>query len=81
MTNTGCLNLRGKDGSQSSITVRCVYLPASFFNACSSDYLCTERLFLQRPFASQMVSSFFLISQLCCWKLGILPFSLSDSLI
>ena len=24
---------------------------------------------------------FFLISQLCCWKLGILPFSLSDSLI
>lgn len=23
----------------------------------------------------------FLISQLCCWKLGILPFSLSDSLI
>ena len=59
MTNTGCLNLRGKDGSQSSITVRCVYLPASFFNACSSDYLRTERLFLQRPFASQMVSPVF----------------------
>ena len=54
MTTAGCLNLRGKDGSQSSITVRCVYLPASFFNACSSDYLRTERLFLQRPFASQM---------------------------
>ena len=59
MTNTGCLNLRGKNGSQSSITVRCVYLPASFFNACSSDYLRTERLFLQRPFASQMVSPVF----------------------
>lgn len=59
MTNTGCLNLRGKDGSQSSVTVRCVYLPASFFNACSSDYLRTERLFLQRPFASQMVSPVF----------------------
>ena len=59
MTNTGCLNLRGKDGSQSSITVRGVYLPASFFNACSSDYLRTERLFLQRPFASQMVSPVF----------------------
>lgn len=59
MTTAGCLNLRGKDGSQSSITVRCVYLPASFFNACSSDYLRTERLFLQRPFASQMVSPVF----------------------
>lgn len=74
MKTIGCLNMRGKDGSQSSITVRCVYLSASFFNACSSDYLRTERLFLQRPFASQMVSPVFLISQLCCWKLGILPF-------
>lgn len=59
MKTIGCLNMRGKDGSQSSITVRCVYLSASFFNACSSDYLRTERLFLQRPFASQMVSPVF----------------------
>ena len=55
MKTIGCLNMRGKDGSQSSITVRCVYLPASIFNAGSSDYLRTERLFLQRPFASCLV--------------------------
>lgn len=74
MKTIGCLNMRGKDGSQSSITVRCVYLSASFFNACSSDYLRTERLFLQRPSLLKWFLLFFLISQLCCWKLGILPF-------
>lgn len=59
MTTAGCLNLRGKDGSQSSITVRYFYLSAPSFNACTSYSLRTERLFLQRPFASQMVSPVF----------------------
>lgn len=55
----GCLNMREKDGGQSSVTVGYFYLSSPFLHTCASDYLCTERLFLQRPFASQMVSSFF----------------------
>lgn len=55
----GCLNMREKDGGQSSVTVGCVYLPVSFFNACTSDYLRTERLFLQRPISPQMASRCF----------------------
>ena len=59
MTTAGCLNLRGKDGSQSSITVRYFYLSAPSFNACTSYSLRTECLFFQRPFASQMGSPVF----------------------
>ena len=51
--------MREKDGGQSSVTVGCVYLPVSFFNACTSDYLRTERLFLQRPISPQMASRCF----------------------
>lgn len=55
----GCLNMREKDGGQSSVTVGYFYLSSPFLHTCASDYLCTERLFLQRPFASQMVSPVF----------------------
>lgn len=59
MKTIGCLNMSEKDGGQSSVTVGYFYLSSPFLHTYASDYLRTERLFLQRPIPSQMVSSFF----------------------
>lgn len=74
MKTIGCLNMRGKDGSQSSITVRCVYLSASFLTLALLIICVLNACFFKDLSLLKWFLLFFLISQLCCWKLGILPF-------
>ena len=77
----GCLNMREKDGGQSSVTVGCVYLPVSFLTLALLIICVLNACFFKDLSLLKWLLVVFLISQLCCWKLGILPFSLSDSLI